>query len=71
MCQPVNHRCNQHFVLDDFIPSVESQISRNNCRFLSRPERQVIEQHFSSFFVATDVSELVTDDQVIFLKLVL
>ncbi len=35
MCKPVNHCRHKHLVLYDFIPSVKSQISSNDCSLFS------------------------------------
>nr|DAS71029.1 MAG TPA: hypothetical protein [Caudoviricetes sp.] len=37
MCKPVDHCRYKHFVLYDFIPSVKSQISSNDCSLFPGP----------------------------------
>ena len=46
MGKSVHHGSDQDLVLNDFIPSVEGEISRDYGRFLASPEREVIEEKF-------------------------
>ena len=63
------HKCrDEYFVFDNLVPSVKCKVCGNEGGFLSRPEREMVEEHLPTFLVATDISELVANDHVIFLE---
>lgn len=71
MGEPVDESVYQHLVGDDLIPATESQVCSDDCGAGLGSERQVVEEQFGAFFVARDISELIADYQVVFLKAVL
>ena len=65
MTKAVDEGRAERFVLYYFIPSDEGEVRRGDGCLLPGPERQMVEELFTSFLVQRDVSELITDDQVI------
>ena len=51
----------------DLVSPAECEVRGDNVRFLSNPEREMVEEHFHTIYI----SELVTDNLVVFLEPVL
>ena len=65
MAKPVNEGRAKGFVLYYFLPTCERKVCGGDRSLLSGPERQVIEDLLSTLLVKADISELITDDQVV------
>lgn len=70
MGQAVYHCSYQDFIVYDFVPSVECEVSGDDGRLLVGAKGEMVEEHLCASLVAGDVSELITDDHVVSLELV-
>ena len=68
MGQPVYHCSHQDLVPYDFSPSVKGQICGYDGGLEASPKREVVEEQFPRLLVARDISELIANDEVIFLE---
>lgn len=71
MCESVHKCVDQDLVGNDLVPPAEGEIGGDDCGPGFCSERQMVEEQFGTFLVAGDISELVADYKVVFLKAVL
>lgn len=65
MAKSVNESGAKYLILKDFLPSGEREVCGDDGGFFPSSERQVVEKHLSAFLVKADITEFITDDEIV------